>query len=115
MVALALSLELCINKSIGPLEIEGDSLICVQVVSMGKVTNWKLDIWVIIIKRLMREVGEYSLSHVYREVNYFADCLANHATTQIEDVHIDVDPSFWPSLTSITDKDKTMTLISDGL
>ncbi|XP_057815560.2 uncharacterized protein LOC131029183 [Cryptomeria japonica] len=82
MEAITMGLQLCRAKGIGNIDIEGDSQLCIQAAIKKEIHNWNLKGWLQKIGELLNELKEYSLSHVYREANIFADRLANHVVYQ---------------------------------
>ncbi|GLJ17808.1 hypothetical protein SUGI_0311430 [Cryptomeria japonica] len=70
-------LELCVDKGLSKVIIEGDSQIVLNGVSNRKFLNWKLIRWLPRINHLLESIGNYSLVHTLREGNKVVDFLAN--------------------------------------
>ncbi|GLJ32821.1 hypothetical protein SUGI_0661070 [Cryptomeria japonica] len=75
--ALAGGLKLCISKGINNIDIEGDSLLCINTVTKNDIQNWKLKKWMKITQEDIKGLDIVSISHVYGEANCIANKLAN--------------------------------------
>lgn len=101
MKALVFGLELCIQKGIDIVEIEGDSQIYIQAISLGKSPSWKIDNWIGKMKILLSKLNDFSISHAYREANRVADLLENYHVSQDDLVLIDSSLKRWLGLQAI--------------
>lgn len=74
---MEVGLELCADKGLSKVIIEGDSQIVINGVIKWKFINWKLYRWLPRINCMLEKIGEYGLVHTLREGNKVADFLAN--------------------------------------
>ncbi|GLJ49873.1 hypothetical protein SUGI_1059910 [Cryptomeria japonica] len=57
-------LQLCINKKIVDVNIEGDSHIAINGVTNDSSSNWKLNKWIIIINQCLLKFNDYKISYI---------------------------------------------------
>lgn len=79
--ALEAGLEMCVEKGLTKVTIEGDSQIIINGVTKRKFQSWKLNKWLPRISVLMDKIGDFEFRHSYREGNKVADILANMGVT----------------------------------
>ncbi|GLJ21646.1 hypothetical protein SUGI_0403140 [Cryptomeria japonica] len=75
--ALEAGLLLCKEKGLSNVQIEGDSHIIINKVTIGRLLNWKLAKWLPHIRSLLQAIKPYEISHIHKEGNRVADLLAN--------------------------------------
>lgn len=93
-----MGLQLYICKGISLVEIEGNSKLCIQEITSGKSSRYKIDNWIGPIKDLLCKLSNYSLSHMYREANMATNCLANSGFLKSDSIIMDFDMVRWPGL-----------------
>ncbi|GLJ14967.1 hypothetical protein SUGI_0244350 [Cryptomeria japonica] len=74
--ALDRGLELCYEKGIANVNIEGDSQLVVNVILKSNILSWKLKKWLPGIFDKLSRLSNYSIAHVFREGNKVANWLA---------------------------------------
>ncbi|GLJ49988.1 hypothetical protein SUGI_1063140 [Cryptomeria japonica] len=94
-VALLMGLSTCRDRGLTILDIKGDSQVVVRAISCGSTTSWRVRMWTDAIKEILENLEDYSLHHIYREVNHEVDYLANHAIDQVEQSIIASDKTAW--------------------
>ncbi|XP_057857718.2 uncharacterized protein LOC131066864 [Cryptomeria japonica] len=75
--ALAVRVDLCVQKGHDKICIEGDSQIIINGVTKSGFLNWKLDKWIPYINESLGSFNLFELKHTYWEGNKVADLLAN--------------------------------------
>lgn len=93
--ALSFGLDLSLSLNIKDIVIEGDSMLVFQAVTSKKCLSWHLQYFLDHILLQLKGFSTFSISHCFREINVFADFLANKAI--VEGVYyIEVAPSDIP-------------------
>lgn len=105
MEALWLGLLLYIQNGIEEVEIEGDSQLCVQEITLGNSQNWRISDWIAPIKEFLGKLTNFSLMNVYRETNKVADFLDNWGVFPEVRVIANTSTRRWPGLQEIIDQD----------
>ncbi|GLJ37769.1 hypothetical protein SUGI_0767610 [Cryptomeria japonica] len=75
--ALEAGLNLCVQKGLSKIIIEGDSQIVINGIIKSYFHSWNLEKWLPRINQLLSSIGTYDINHVYKEGNRLADHLAN--------------------------------------
>ncbi|XP_057844429.2 uncharacterized protein LOC131053798 [Cryptomeria japonica] len=93
--ALSFGIDLALSLNIKDIVIEGDSMLVFQAVISKKCLSWHLQYFLDHILLKLRGFSTFSISHCFREINVFADFLANKAIVEGVD-YIEVSPSDIP-------------------
>ncbi|XP_059076523.1 uncharacterized protein LOC131875845 [Cryptomeria japonica] len=94
--ALSFGLDLALSLNMKDIVIEGDSMLVFQAVASKKCLSWQLQHFLDHIPLQLKGFSTFSISHCFREINVFADFLANKAVVEGVD-YIELAPSDIPS------------------
>ncbi|GLJ42729.1 hypothetical protein SUGI_0885920 [Cryptomeria japonica] len=75
--ALDEGLNICVEKGLSKIYIEGDSQVVINWVMRSNFCSWKLNNWLPSIENKVRCIPEFQIAHIYREGNRASDWLAN--------------------------------------
>ncbi|XP_057830807.1 uncharacterized protein LOC131041674 [Cryptomeria japonica] len=93
--ALSFGLDLARSLNIKGIVIEGDSMLVFQVVARKKCLSWHLQYFLEHILLQLNGFSTFSISHRFREINAFADFLANKAVVEGAN-HMELAPLDFP-------------------
>ncbi|XP_059069492.1 uncharacterized protein LOC131859581 [Cryptomeria japonica] len=80
--ALSFGLDLALSLNIKDIVIERDSMLVIQAIISKKCFSWHLQYLLDHILLQLRGFSTFSISHCFREINIFADFLANKAIAE---------------------------------
>lgn len=93
--ALSFGLDLALSLNIKDIVIEGDSMLVFQAVASKKCLSWHLQYFLEHILLQLNGFSTFSISHCFREINVFADFLANKVVSEGAN-YIELAPSDFP-------------------